>query len=199
MQSHIDADGRLIVTYSSTGLRKVIVSGAVVFAATAVYDLTIGTRGTDRLVALMGAIGVCLGAGLVLLEESHFVFDPKARTVNWRRRWAWSRSEGHLAFADIQHVTVQTMGESRTYPDRRVCLQLASGALLPLTRGYAPDAGGECSAVGDEIRRVLGAADAASDDALAALVRSGHKMDAIRILRERGLSLEDAKRRVDTF
>jgi hypothetical protein len=197
MRTHKTADGALVVTYESTVVSKWLFGGFVLFALVAVYDVSIGTRGTDRMVALVGAMAVCALSGLVLLERSHFTFDPRTRTVRWERRWAWSTKSGSLPFDRIRSVIAQTMGETREYPDRRICLQPIDGALVPLTAGYASDPGGELVQITEQIRAVLGAQPATSDESLAALVRAGRTMDAIRLLREQGLSLTEAKRRLD--
>jgi hypothetical protein len=197
MHTHKTADGALVVTYESTLVSKLCLAGIALLAATALYDVTLGTRGTDRLVALIGSIGVCVVAGLVLFERSHFTFDPRTRAVRWTRRWAWSNTSGSLPFDRIRSVVAQTMGETRQYPDRRICLQPVEGGLVPLTAAYVPDAKGELIRIADDIRALLGAQSATSDETLAALVRDGRTMDAIRLLREQGLSLAEAKQRVD--
>jgi hypothetical protein len=189
----------LVVTYEGTTLPKFLFAVGLVFAATAVYDVTIGSRGTDRMVALIGAIVVCVGSALVSFERSEFKFDPRTRQVRWSRRWAWSNKAGTLAFDRIRSVIAQTMGETREYPDRRICLQPIDGPLVPLTAAYMPDAQGELVRIADNIRTMIGAAPATSDESLAALVRAGRTMDAIRLLREQGLSLTEAKRRLDNL
>jgi hypothetical protein len=198
VRTHTAADGSLVVTYESTGLPKLLFGVGALFAAQAIYDVTIGTRGTDRMIGLLGAIAVCVGSGLVLWERSHFIFDPRTRTVRWRRRWAWSEKSGTLEFSQLRNVIAQTMGESREYPDRRISLQTVEGSLVPLTQGYAPDAKGELVQLAGRIRDLLGAATPASDEGtLRALVGSGQTMEAIRLLREQGMSLTEAKQRLD--
>jgi hypothetical protein len=197
MRSQKTADGALVVSYESTGVSKLCLAAVVLFLLVALYDVSLGTRGTDRLVGLLGGTAVFVIAGLALCERSHFTFDPHTRTVRWQRQWAWSNTSGSLPFDRIRSVIAQTMGEGRVYPDRRIALQPIDGKLLPLTAAYKPDPKGELVQIADEIRALIGAEPATSDASLAALVRDGRTMDAIRLLREQGLSLTDAKRRLD--
>jgi hypothetical protein len=57
-------DGSLLLTYDSRLWSKWLFAGAVLMAATAVYDLTIGARGDDRRIGLIGGIATCALAGL---------------------------------------------------------------------------------------------------------------------------------------
>jgi hypothetical protein len=156
VQANVSADGALVVTYESTALPKAILAAGALFVLIALYEFAFGARHIERIVGLMVGGGICAVGGLALLERSRFVFDPAARTVTWRRQHGWSSSSGTLAFTAIQDVVVETTGEGRTYPNRRLCLRLANAPLLPLTAGLAPDPRGDIVAIAERIRRVLG-------------------------------------------
>jgi hypothetical protein len=73
------------------------------------------------------------------------------------------------------------------------------GGELPLTRGYATDGDNERLNLAGRIRRFIRPQDSAdASGTVAALVRAGQKMQAVRLLRQtEGLSLEEAVRRVE--
>ena len=76
-------------------------------------------------------------------------------------------------------------------------LRLARGRDLPMAAGYAPDAGDAILKLGDRIRGIIGR-EPGPAAAIRGLVASGRAIEAIRVLREdQGLSLDEAKRRVD--
>ncbi|MBI1848956.1 MAG: hypothetical protein HYR85_01290 [Planctomycetes bacterium] len=195
------SDGTLVVTHDSTRWSKWLFGIAIVFGGTALYDFFIGTRGTDRLVGVLGGVGVCVIAGLALLERTRFTFDPNARTITWRRRWAWWSREGALAFESVKEVAVQVPIGDDGVPSRRISLQLVNRPELPLTAGYSPDGDEAIVKIARRIREALGmAGDDSPSAAAAALAKAGRPIDAIRLLRqEHGLSLTEAKRRVDEF
>ena len=125
----------------------VMLCAAGVFLAVAGYDVFIGARGTERLVALFGAVATCVLVAIVFLERAWFQFAPNNRTITWRRRWALRQRSGSTS----------------------------------------------------RIRAVLGhGADATHMSNVRALIAAGKAIDAIRVVREEeGLSLLEAKRRVD--
>ena len=189
----------IVVSYNSLGLAKVMVAATALFLAVAGYDLFIGARGTERLVGLLGAAGTCALVAFVFLEDAWFRFSRDRRIVTWRRRWALRQRSGSLPFASIQSVLVERpIGDDGT-PSRRITLRTTAGEEIPITVGYRPDADGTVLQIASRIRGLLGHdADATHMQNVRALIAGGRIIDAIRVLREEeGLSLVEAKRRVD--
>jgi hypothetical protein len=192
-------DGTILVTYDSTTLTWLMLAAGSVCLATAGYDVFIGARGTDRLAGLLGAAATCLLVAIVFLERVWFQFAPATRIVTWRRRWALRHHSGTIPFNSIQSVLVERpIGDDGT-PSRRILLKTASGEDIPITVGYRPDADGEVLHIASRIRALLGHDSGATHmDNVRALIAAGKTIDAIRVLREEeGLSLLDAKRRID--
>jgi hypothetical protein len=192
-------DGALLLTYDSRIWSRWLLGAAMVLAATAVYDLTRGDRGDDRLVGLAGAAMTLLGVAVVMFETTRFRFDPFRRRIEWERRWAWSRRSGTLAFGDVRHVAVEVPIGDNGVPSRRIVLHLIGGEMIPVTVGYRPDADQQIARGAESVRVMLGhAARPSPDDTIRALVASGRTIDAIKMLvEEERLSLSDAKARVD--
>jgi len=192
-------DGTLIITYDSSGLTKLMLGVMALILCVAAYDLLIGTRGTDRLVALLASAGICLAIGIVFLERTWFEFAGATRLITWRRRWALRERSGTLPFAAVQSVLVETpLGDDGT-PSRRISLRTKDGAGIPITVGYRPDPDRAVLQLANRIRTLLGhGADETGAADVRALVGAGRTIDAIRVLRqEEGLSLVEAKERVD--
>ena len=192
-------DGTLLVTYDSTGLTALMLAAAGVFLAVAGYDVMIGARGTERIVGLLGASATCGLVALVFLERAWFEFAPRPQVVTWRRRWALQQRSGSIPFSSIVSVLVERpLGDDGT-PSRRITMRIASGEVVPITVGYRPDADGAVLQIASRIRTLLGhEVETTHLSNVTALIAAGRTMDAIRVLREEeGLSLTDAKRRVD--
>jgi hypothetical protein len=190
-------DGTILVTYDSTRLTWLMLAVGGVCLATAGYDVFIGSRGTDRLAGLLGAAGTCLLVAIVFLERAWFQFAPATRIVTWRRRWALRQRSGSIPFGSVQSVLVERpIGDDGT-PSRRIVLKAIAGEDIPMTVGYRPDADGAVLHIASRIRALLGHGTTHLDN-VRALVAAGKIIDAIRILREEeGLSLLDAKRRIE--
>jgi hypothetical protein len=193
------ADGTLVVSYDGSSLTKFMLAAMAVFLATAAYDVFIGTRGTDRLVGLLGASATCLLVSVVFLETARFEFAAPTHLITWRRRWGLRERSGTMPFGAIQSVAVERpMGDDGT-PSRRITLRMIDGAVVPLTVGYRPDSDGAILTTANRIRVALGqkAEEMPVADA-AALVATGQLIEAIKVLREtESISLKEAKRRVD--
>jgi len=192
-----EANGSLIVQYDSTRLAKLFLAlSAICIVALAYNVLLAGARAVPALavLSLMGSL-----VGLVLYEKAQFTFDPQSQLVTWRRRWAWSRQTGTMPFARVKDVLVQSPVGDEGIPSRRLCLQVLEGKDLPLTRGYATDGRDELLHLAGRIRRFVHPDEGTdASRSVAALVRAGHKMEAIRLLRQtRGMSLEEAARRIE--
>ena len=193
------ADGAVVVSYDGTWLTRVTFILAVLFLGVAAYDVFIGTRGTDRLVALLASAATCAVAAAVLLEVSHFEFVPASKTLTWRRRWGFRQHSGSLPFASIQSVLVERPIGDQGVPSRRLTLRTTDGQQIPITVGYRPDGDAVALQIASRIRALLGhAAEESRTGHVKALVAAGKTVEAIRVLREEeGLNLTEAKRRVD--
>jgi hypothetical protein len=156
MLTQQEADGSLIVSLDDVRWTYWLFGMAAIFIATAVYDLTIGSRGDDRLIGLAGASATTIIAGIVMRERSRFVFDPFKRTIVWNRTWGFRQRSGMLRFEDVEHLLVQTPIGDTGIPSRRICLKTRAGVEVPLTIGYRPDHGDAIRAAADRIRTVLG-------------------------------------------
>ena len=191
-------DGTILVTYDSTRLTWLMVAAAALCLLVAGYDVFIGARGTERILGLFGSAGTCLLVATVFLERSSFQFSPATRIVTWRRRWALRERSGRTPFNAIQSVLVERpMGDDGT-PSRRIVLKTTDDD-VPITVGYRPDGDGAVLQIASRIRAMLGHDTGASHlNNVQALIAAGKTIDAIRVLREEeGLSLVDAKRRVE--
>lgn len=198
MDAKESADGSLLLTYDSTRWSKWLFAGALVMAATAIYDVTIGTRGDDRLIGLIGGIATCAIGGLVMLETTRFHVDRFQQLIQWQRRWAFQRRSGTIRFAEIRHVAIERPIGDTGVPSRRIVLHLHDGSMIPVTVGYRADVGDQISSAADTLRRILGHNQPSTDDSVRELLASGRKVDAIKILVEdEKLSLSDAKARAD--
>ena len=194
-----EAGGATTVTYDSVGLTKLMLGLTVLLLCVAGYDVFIGARGSDRLIGLLASAATCAAIAIVLLETAWFQFTHATRIVNWRRRWAFRQRSGVIPFAAIQSVIVERpIGDDGT-PSRRIVLRTTDGAAIPITVGYRPDGDGAVLQLANRLRTLLGhsAAETHTQN-LQALIDAGSTIDAIRLLRqEEGLSLTEAKRRVD--
>lgn len=156
MRTEQGSDGALIVSLDDVLWTNWLFGIAGIFIATAIYDLTIGARGDDRLIGLAGGIVTTVVAGLVMRERSRFVFDPFKRTIVWNRTWGFRQRSGELRFEDVEHLLVQTPIGDSGIPSRRICLKTRAGVEVPLTIGFRPDHGEGIRAAADRIRTVLG-------------------------------------------
>jgi len=192
-------DGALIVTYDGSALTKVMLAVAALFASVAGYDAFIGGRGPERMIGLLASAATCASIGLVFLETARFDFARATGRITWRRRWALRRRAGSMPFSDVQSVQVERpIGDDGT-PSRRIVLRTTEGAGIPLTAGYQPDPDRTVLDIASRIRVLLGLEpEVTQSPSVDGLVASGQIIEAIRVLREEeGLSLTDAKQRVD--
>ncbi len=198
MQARDGANGRFVLTYDSRRWSGLFACFGGIMVVTALYDLLIGARGTDRLVGLLGGAATCLLTGIVFLEQAEAVVDPTERTITWRRRWAFQRRSGLLRFEDVDVVFADRPLGDTGIPSRRIVLRTKDGQTVPLTQGYAPDVDGAILASSERIAAMLGPGSSAPAGIAAALVAAGRTLEAITHLREtQGLSLDAAKREVD--
>jgi|SRR5579862_1545139 len=143
---------------------------------------------------------------VVFLSKYKFVFDPAQRMVRWHiMRFGWRRT-GSLPFDAVKDVVLQSEpGKGR--PTYRLALLTAEGA-MPLSSGFGGTSD-RCLATQSQILQLLrpGQAPAASapatsiaasmDSSVRTMVAEGRKIDAIKLLTSMGMSLTEAKQRVD--
>src|SRR5258705_5805821 len=119
MESREEADGTLIVSHDSRRLALFLFALGALFLLTLAYDLTLGTRGTNRAVGLVGAAATCIPSGLMFFETAGFAFDARRRRIDWRRRFAFSRRRGSLLFEEIRDVAIEPPIGDEGIPSRR--------------------------------------------------------------------------------
>ena len=195
------ADGSLLLTYDGRLWSRWLLGGALLMAATAVYDMTIGSRGDDRLIGLIGGIATCVAAAAVMFEIARWRVDPFHRRIEWERRWAFQHRSGTLAFADVRHVAIEVPIGDDGVPSRRVVLHMHDGSMIPVTVGYRPDGDNHIANAAEALRAMIGHnAKPAADEVVRALLASGRKIDAVKVLVEQEqLSLSEAKARIDAL
>lgn len=168
-----------------------------------------GWPGWERVLGTgVGTVAAALVAAV--LQDWHFLFNPRRRTLTWRRRNWFRDRRGVMPFADIRDVVVssqlETDSESPNLRRWHYSVTLATRAgpfLLTQTSSAGKE---EYEALADAVRAVLGErqgeapkVDDLSDEVqVAKLLAAGQKLAAIALLRERqGLGLAEAKVRVE--
>jgi hypothetical protein len=199
MYSELSDDGKLVLRYTSAGFSRFCFVAAGALALLLAYELISGRRFGDGLPGVIAGTVFMLLLGTLAFEEALVVVDPRARTVRYRRRWAWKRSEGEVPFDAIESVLTETPIGDRGVPSRRIVLHLRGGTSVPLTTAYRPDLGDEALKLSERIREAVGLAPLrTADDRALALARAGRTLEAIRELQRGGaMTREEAKRRVD--
>jgi hypothetical protein len=198
MEARQDATGTLQLTYDSSLWTKWLVAATLALIATAGYDYFLGTRGDERLIGLLAGAATTAITALVMLEQSRFRVDPCSRLIEWQQRWGFRQRGGVIPFADVRHVSVERPIGDSGVPSRRIVLHLAGESLLPVTVGYRPDNGDQIVKAADLLRSVLGQPAPGAEESARVLVQQGRTVDAIKLLvEEEGLSLADAKARLD--
>lgn len=198
------ADGTLVVSHDGSPLTKFMLGFMLLFLGTAVYDVFFGTRGSERLIGLLGASATCLGVGIAFHETARFEFSKPTHLITWRRRWGFRERSGTIPFGAIQSVMVERPLGDDGAPSRRINLRTVDGTGIALTVGYQSDGDGAILKTADQIRALIGnKADEKRPDErrltdVSALVAAGKMIEAIKVLREaEGISLTEAKQRVD--
>ncbi|MCK9284025.1 MAG: hypothetical protein M0P39_07055 [Rhodocyclaceae bacterium] len=201
-------DGQLETVQDSTRLSRWAMAAALLLAAVAGYEALQHHIGSDRFIGALGGGATFALMALVLYERTRFVFDPRRRRVHWSQRWMWRQHRGEIAFSDIRRADREiALGSDSVAPSWRIVLRTAD-APLPLSAGYRPDpddADLEIVALINAILQPSDDAASASDapaipPAIAELARAGKTIEAIKRLRiERGMSLTEAKRIVDSL
>ena len=199
MDTREEADGSVLLTYDSSWWTRWLIGATLVLLGAALYDYFIGGGGDERVIGLLAGAATLAVIALVMLEQCRFRFDPVSRLIEWEQRWGFRRRLGVTAFGDVQHVSVETPIGDTGIPSRRVVLHLTDGTLLPITAGYKVDGDGAIARSAETLRRILGQDPKPSPSALArAFIEQGRTIEAVKVLVEQeGLSLKDAKDRVD--
>ena len=200
MQSRIEPDGVLILSYDSTAWAKGFLVAAAAFLAYAAYLLATGSRNEERLFGSLAGVGVFLAAGLLMFETALVRVDPRSKTICWRRRSSFWQRGGTLAFGDVRAVVIEASSGTRKVPMKRIGLRLASGERLQLTYGSQPD-DGRLARAAASFRKALGQPEQLPAESEArALAEFGRFDEAEDILIEReGLSREEASKRVEVL
>ena len=153
----------------------------------------------DRVYGMLATAAFCAVMYTVFYENNRFEFGHNSQWLRWSRYHFFRRKSGQLPFSEIENVVLQTqMGDHAGTPSRRIVLQTVKGDIL-LTIGYKPDT--RLDATAQRIRDVLTMPqETLTSDSIAALVKSGRTIEAVRMLRDaEGLSLTQAKARVDSM
>jgi hypothetical protein len=196
-----EANGSLALTYDSTRLSTVLFVLTAVLLGAAGRERFVASGDSDRLIGLLGGAATLLLSGIALRERAHAVVNPVARAIVWQRQWAFRTRSGSLSFDDVAAVVPERPIGDDGVPSRRIVLRTTAGETIPLTAGYRPDGDGAILAASERIAAMVarGALSPALG-AVEALAASGRVIDAVKLLRDReGLSLDDAKRRVDAL
>jgi hypothetical protein len=152
-------------------------------------------RGIGQTLGFAGGGLLALLLGAVLVKRAVFEFDLVRRELTWRRSGIFGQRSGAVPFDRIRRAVVQSMSSSdgTTY---RVALLTEDGD-LPVTDAYSSGERNK-KRISETINRALNLEQAdpqeAMDDQILDLARSGKKIEAIRLTRERyGYSLAKAK------
>lgn len=212
METRELTDGTLLVSHDSSGWTRWIVCFGVVLAGAAVWSVVAGPAHDARVVGLFGGAATLVLIGLACAESGTFSFDPTRKVIEWRRRRAWWRRAGTIAFDQVKDVVVERPIGDDGVPSRRICLRLADGTVLLIRAAYVPDGGDATLRLAERLRQLVGAqqrapapdaAAGAIDDGtreVRALVEQGRMVEAIKLLRvTKQLSLLDAKREADAM
>jgi hypothetical protein len=193
------ADGSLLLTYDSVAWSRAVFVLAAGFIGWWLFEAAAGRATSERGIGLAAGAVVLGLVGTVLFEDARTVVDPASRTLAWTRRWAFRRRSGTVAFADVAGVIAERPIGDHGIPSRRLVVRTRAGEMIPLTAGYGVDHGDALLAAASRISTLIGLA-ATPPHAVEPLLAAGRTIDAIRQLREtEGLSLEEAKRRVDAM
>lgn len=198
MTAREEADGSVVLTHDTRLWSELAAGAAALFLLTAAYDYVIGRHGDDRLIGLFGGAAAMGLIAYVMSERSHFHVDRSRRRIDWQQGFAFRMRSGSIAFEDVRHVSLQTPIGDRGVPSRRVMIHLVDNSLVPVTVGYRPDGDGAVTTAAELMRAALGHGQAIAADTAQLLIAGGKKFEAIRVLMDQeGLSLADAKRRVE--
>ena len=165
---------------------------ALVYAA---VSAAVEHRGIGQILGFSGGGLLTLLVGAVFVKRAVFEFDLVRRELAWRRSGVFGQRGGVVPFDRIRRAVVQSMNSSdgTTY---RVALLTEDGD-LPITDAYST---GEAKKqrISETINRALNVEQVdpqtAMDDQILDLARSGKKIEAIHLTRERyGYDLAKAK------
>ena len=145
-----------------------------------------GAIATERVLGLALGSAIFLTGFLALYERARFVFERSTCALTWRRRRAFGRRSGRVAFGRIGAVLAQvtTSGKGSTQPKWRLALSI-DGELLPISVAYVPDGSAFVLGMTEIVRRFIGLppTDPFVTAVLEAL-QAGHRDEALRLLCE---------------
>ncbi len=190
-------DGSLVAVSDSRRLARWFLGACLACAGLAVYRAMSESMDSERFIGSAGAAVVFLLCFLAIFEYSSFVFDRARREVIWRRHSLFSRMKGSIPFAAVESVIADTLIGSDDDITRRIALRTKSG-LVPMTRAYTGDPGGELIRMAADLNAVLGRAS--GDEVMSSvleLINSDRETEAVRLIRaERKMSLAQAREEV---
>lgn len=195
-------DGTTKAISDGRGLSRILLGGCLLFSSLAVFHFFGGESKSSQFLGSIAASVMFLVVYLVSYENSHFIFDPSMRVVDWRRRTLFSRQSGRVSFDAVESVIAETTVVNdpphRGYLSRRLILRTSSG-IIPFTRAYTGDPDGQLLRFAAELNVLFGR-DASSEilSAVRELIADGRETAAVRLIRaERGISLKAAREEVD--
>ncbi|MGH8663758.1 MAG: hypothetical protein ACREUX_05780 [Burkholderiales bacterium] len=166
-------------------LLAALCAGSAVWAA-AICIQRPSAIGSERVLGLIAGSGIFLAAFLALFERARFVFDRRARSLQWRRRRALGTRAGSVPFEQIRAVLAQVTvsGKSGTHPKWRLALGL-DREHLPVSVAYVPDGSAYTLSLSETVRRFIGLPVADPFVArIQAALQNGDRAEAVRLLHE---------------
>ncbi len=157
MKINKESDETLVISEAGSMFERLFMSCAIVFSAIAIYRWLQYPDAFHRenFQGALGGAATGLVGWVATFERSFFMFDRKARVVQWRRRRSFASKSGSTPFSAITQVTAKRMiGDNKYYPQRRVAIQTASQE-IPLTSMFTIDNDNECVELADKIRKFI--------------------------------------------
>jgi len=172
----------------------------VCLAAAAATALLVVARHADPRQLIPAALFVAFG--LLFLRATDAVFDKAQGLCRVRRRDVWRVTQTEIAFRDIIDVRVEPMHVQDNSGGFKVRLSLVTAqAVLPLSAAYEPGLE-RYEAMRETLLDTVmqGRPRPAAEDPVEVLVKAGHRVAAVGLLRQRdGLDLTAAHSRVQAL
>jgi hypothetical protein len=188
-------DSSALVIVDFPWLMGLIVFPAALALLYAAVAAGVHHKGISQMLGFGAGGLVTVLVGSLFVKRAVFEFDLVRRELAWRRRGIFGERNGAVPLDRIRRAVVQSMNSSdgTTY---RVALLTDDGD-LPLTDAYSSGQSNK-KRISDTINRALNIdqsdPQAAIEDEILDLARSGKKIEAIRLTRERyGYDLAKAK------
>jgi hypothetical protein len=148
------ADGTVVVSHDGARFAAWLLAIGGLVGAGAIVEAVAASG--ERVIGLVGGACTLLLIGVVMFERSRFAFDPKTKSVQWFRRWAWWTGEGSIPFAQVAEIVVHSpLGDDGT-PSRRIVLRVDGRREIPLTASFQTDADDAVLRLGQKLRAMVG-------------------------------------------